>query len=213
MTQENCNDDFSSTESRNIVLLKRFCNEVWNDKNMNTMYEILDPDIVFHYEHGNFYGVDCWKEKLFEQLIRAIPDVQFEIESITAKGDNTIARWTASGTHMGTLYNVSATNKAIQIRGIHWARWNEGSMVEVWSHWDMSYLLRQTQNELKMLRKILPVCSICKRIRNDKGYWDQVDIYLHNYSKVDISHSICPDCLKKHYPAVYKKRVASSSTE
>jgi len=45
--------------------------------------------------------------------------------------------------------------------------------------------------------------SFCKKIRDDKGYWEQVDIYLHKYSEADISHGICPECMKIHYPEEY----------
>ena len=64
--------------------------------------------------------------------------------------------------------------------------------------------LEKALSEIKTLRGILPLCSFCKKIRNDKGYWEQVDVYIHKYSEADISHSICPECLKKHYPDEYK---------
>jgi PAS domain S-box-containing protein len=60
--------------------------------------------------------------------------------------------------------------------------------------------LEKALSEIKTLRGILPLCSFCKKIRNDKGYWEQVDVYIHKYSEADISHSICPECLEKHYP-------------
>jgi len=59
---------------------------------------------------------------------------------------------------------------------------------------------RKAAEEIKVLRGILPLCSFCKKIRDDKGYWEQVDIYIHKHSQADISHSICPECVKKHYP-------------
>jgi PAS domain-containing protein len=62
--------------------------------------------------------------------------------------------------------------------------------------------LKEAINEIKTLRGILPICSFCKKIRNDKGYWEQVDIYLHRYSEADVSHSVCPECMNKHYPDV-----------
>ncbi len=54
--------------------------------------------------------------------------------------------------------------------------------------------------EINTLRGILPLCSFCKKVRNDKGYWEQVDVYIQKYSPADISHSICPECMKKYYP-------------
>ena len=63
---------------------------------------------------------------------------------------------------------------------------------------------KQAEEEIKTLRGILPICSFCKKIRNDKGYWEQVDIYIRNYSEADISHGICPECAKIHYPKQYE---------
>lgn len=64
--------------------------------------------------------------------------------------------------------------------------------------------LQQALDEVKTLRGILPLCSFCKKIRDDKGYWEQVDVYIHKHSQADISHGICPDCIRKHYPEEYK---------
>ena len=60
--------------------------------------------------------------------------------------------------------------------------------------------LENAQNEIKILKGILPLCSFCKKIRDVKGNWEQVDVYIHNHSEADISHTVCPECMKKHYP-------------
>jgi hypothetical protein len=65
--------------------------------------------------------------------------------------------------------------------------------------------LQKTLAEVKILRGILPICSFCKKIRNDKGYWDQVEIYVGQHSDAEFSHSICPECVDKHYPKLGKK--------
>ena len=66
--------------------------------------------------------------------------------------------------------------------------------------------LQEALKEIKTLRGILPICSFCKKIRDDKGYWEQVDVYIKKYSQADISHGICPECIKKHYPDIKEKR-------
>ncbi|MFC1885285.1 GAF domain-containing protein [Thermodesulfobacteriota bacterium] len=58
---------------------------------------------------------------------------------------------------------------------------------------------KKALQEIRALRGILPLCSFCKKIRDDEGYWEQVDIYIRKHSKADISHSICPECMEKHY--------------
>jgi rubrerythrin len=60
--------------------------------------------------------------------------------------------------------------------------------------------LQEALKEIKTLRGILLLCSFCKTIRDDKGFWEQFDVYIHKHSQGDISHSICPDCAKEHYP-------------
>ena len=60
--------------------------------------------------------------------------------------------------------------------------------------------LHQAQGEIKTLQGILPICSCCKKIRDDKGYWNQLETYIHEHSAALFSHSICPDCMKKLYP-------------
>lgn len=64
--------------------------------------------------------------------------------------------------------------------------------------------LKSALDEIKTLKGILPLCSFCKKIRNDAGVWVEVDTYIHQHSEADISHSICPECVEKHYPAHYK---------
>jgi ligand-binding sensor protein len=63
--------------------------------------------------------------------------------------------------------------------------------------------LKKALDEIKTLKGILPICSFCKKIRDDKGYWEQVDVYINKHSEADISHSVCPECMKKHYPEAY----------
>lgn len=54
--------------------------------------------------------------------------------------------------------------------------------------------------EIKILSGFLPICASCKRIRDDKGYWNQIESYIRNHSEAEFSHGICPDCAKKLYP-------------
>jgi len=60
--------------------------------------------------------------------------------------------------------------------------------------------LEKALKENKTLRGLIPICSNCKKIRDDDGYWHQVEVYLRDHSDADFSHSICPDCIKRLYP-------------
>lgn len=61
------------------------------------------------------------------------------------------------------------------------------------------------EENIKSLKGMLPICSSCKKIRDDQGYWHMVEVYIHEHSEVEFSHGICPDCAKKLYPEFYKK--------
>ncbi len=56
--------------------------------------------------------------------------------------------------------------------------------------------------ELKTLSGFLPICASCKKIRDDQGYWNQIESYIKEHSEADFSHGICPDCAKDLYPDI-----------
>jgi hypothetical protein len=60
--------------------------------------------------------------------------------------------------------------------------------------------LQQTLQHVKRLQGILPICVKCKKIRDDKGYWNRIESYIREHSEADFSHGICPECAKKLYP-------------
>ncbi|MBP6307295.1 MAG: response regulator transcription factor [Opitutaceae bacterium] len=60
--------------------------------------------------------------------------------------------------------------------------------------------LRDALEQIKTLRGIVPICSSCKKIRDDKGYWSQVEAYISRHSDATFSHGICPDCLHRLSP-------------
>jgi len=71
---------------------------------------------------------------------------------------------------------------------------------------DVSRLEKTTErlqgalDSIKTLEGLLPICANCKNIRDDNGYWHQVEVYIRNNSKAEFSHSICPTCAQKLYP-------------
>jgi len=65
--------------------------------------------------------------------------------------------------------------------------------------------LEHSMKEIRKLRGFLPICANCKKIRDDKGYWTQVEVYISEHSEAEFSHGICPDCAQKMYPKYYQK--------
>ena len=62
--------------------------------------------------------------------------------------------------------------------------------------------LKDALGKVKVLSGMLPICASCKKIRDDKGYWNQIEAYITKHSEVLFSHGICPDCVKKLYPTL-----------
>lgn len=65
--------------------------------------------------------------------------------------------------------------------------------------------LREALSQVKTLSGLIPICASCKKIRDDKGYWEQLERYIMDHSDANFSHGICPDCMKELYPDFYEE--------
>jgi len=63
--------------------------------------------------------------------------------------------------------------------------------------------LQRALREVKVLKGLVPICASCKKIRNDQGFWQQLEEYIQQHSEAEFSHGLCTPCIKKHYPGVY----------
>ena len=98
--------------------------------------------------------------------------------------------------------------KEVEIDGTIWDTWWVPVDKDTYLHYAMDITeIRRAQNdleeakkEIKTLKGIVPICSHCKKIRDDKGYWKQIESYIRDHSDADFSHSICPECVEKLYP-------------
>lgn len=64
---------------------------------------------------------------------------------------------------------------------------------------------RALRQEVAMLEKFLPICSFCKKIRDQDESWQPLETYLRTHADLDLSHGLCPDCAQKHYPDYFDK--------
>jgi sigma-B regulation protein RsbU (phosphoserine phosphatase) len=64
--------------------------------------------------------------------------------------------------------------------------------------------LEATLAEIKTLKGLIPMCASCKKIRDDQGFWQQVEGYLMQHSQAEFSHGLCPECMEKHYPEYFE---------
>jgi hypothetical protein len=68
--------------------------------------------------------------------------------------------------------------------------------------------LQEALAKVKTLSGLLPICASCKKIRDDRGYWNRIEAYIGKHSDAQFSHGICPDCAKKLYPDLFEKEGA-----
>jgi AmiR/NasT family two-component response regulator len=65
--------------------------------------------------------------------------------------------------------------------------------------------LQEALDNIRTLRGLLPICASCKKIRDDTGYWHEVEVYVRDHTEAQFSHGLCPDCAKKLYPKYFKE--------
>jgi PAS domain S-box-containing protein len=66
--------------------------------------------------------------------------------------------------------------------------------------------LQETLAEVKTLKGLIPICASCKKVRDDQGFWNQVENYIMRFSEASFSHSICPECVERLYPELHERQ-------
>lgn len=61
-------------------------------------------------------------------------------------------------------------------------------------------IIQEAHKEIQTLQGMIPICASCKKIRDDKGYWSQIETYLYTHSELQFSHGLCPACVKERHP-------------
>ncbi len=70
---------------------------------------------------------------------------------------------------------------------------------------DLITELKDTIQQVKTLRGLLPICSSCQQIRDSEGKWNKIDSYIQEHTEVELTHGICPKCAKNLYPELYNE--------
>jgi hypothetical protein len=82
----------------------------------------------------------------------------------------------------------------------------------IWVTVVLSLLRKANEDEVKMLRGLLPICSYCKKIRDDRGYWESLEVYIASHTEADFTHGLCPECGVEHYPEVFRTKDSARQT-
>lgn len=113
----------------------------------------------------------------------------------------------------GKQVHVMLSSKKFDMQGVTYI-FNVGRDITERKHIEMERerLIAELQNaleQIKTLSGIIPICSNCKKIRDDKGYWEQVEAYVSKHTDAKFSHGICPECIKKLYPQLWDEEMKS----
>jgi PAS domain S-box-containing protein len=130
-----------------------------------------------------------------EEMVRRIKTdgqvTDFEYRMLTAEGEErkcltSLILYLDQGTVEGSIIDVTERKRLEQDK--------ENVIVD----------LQKALAEVKQLSGFLPICASCKKIRDDKGYWKEVETYISDHSEAQFSHGICPDCARKLYPELFE---------
>lgn len=126
----------------NKALIRRWFEEVWNKGREAAIDELLAARAVVHGLGPDLQGPDGFKA-FYRAYRNAFPDVKVQLEEIITQGDMVAARWSGTGTHQGNGLGFPATGKQVQLRGMVFARVENGKLAEGWNNFDELGMLQQ----------------------------------------------------------------------
>ncbi len=128
----------------NRELVRRYIEEVWNAGKLEKVDELVTPDQVNHDPMNPEVPPGPAGARKVVTLYRdAFPDSNVRIEEMICEGDLVVDRWTATGTHNGTLFGIAPTRKRVTVTGITINRIANGKIAETWVNWDNLGLMQQ----------------------------------------------------------------------
>ena len=124
-------------------LSRRIFEDVWNNKKLDAIEEIIAADYV-HHDAGTIAanGPEGYRQ-FVNSYMNAFPDANFTIDEALTEGDTEVTRWTVTGTHEGELAGIPRTGRRFSVTGISIARIANGKIIESWNNWDALGLMHQ----------------------------------------------------------------------
>jgi steroid delta-isomerase-like uncharacterized protein len=126
------------------TIATRWMNEVWNDRNEETIDALLPADSRGHIEGGETVGPEGFRA-MRAGLLGAFPDLVVSIDDVIEEGEQVVVRWSFTGTHLGDQLGMPPTGRKVVIRGMTWMIVRKGLIVEGWDSWNQGGLLATLQ--------------------------------------------------------------------
>jgi steroid delta-isomerase-like uncharacterized protein len=129
----------------NVVLMRRWFKEVWNEGKSQTIYDLMDENGIAVGQDQP--GVEIRGPREFEMFVNrirgAFPDQKITLEDAFGADDEVVIRWSAEMTHTGDQLGFPATNKRVKLTGISIAQFDNGKIVRGWDNWDQLAMQQQ----------------------------------------------------------------------
>ena len=130
-------------------------------------------------------------------VLQAIPSILMSLGNIAVVAWLNTPSDQLTGRAVIVAFVVANVLGSIIARQVHY--WKRQQFIAMLRQTELRVRLEQALAEIKTLRGILPICSHCKSVRDDTGYWQQVEVYVRDRTYAEFSHAICPTCLQRHY--------------
>lgn len=175
-------------KSRDLVYMG--CNQMFaNVTGMTSPSEVVGKtDFDFHRDPAHAESYREWDKKIMDEG-KIILDIEESYHNADGSEGTVLTSKVPLKNDAGEVFGILGICTDI----------TERKKMEL-SHKELIKELGDALSEVKTLSGLLPICSHCKGIRDDKGYWKQIEVYLLEHSDANFTHSICPECIKILYP-------------
>jgi predicted ester cyclase len=127
--------------AENIAVVRRFFEEVWNQRRAETIEELLDEESVCQSDLGELRGPAGFRAMQYEPFLAAFPDARVTIEGIMAVGDEVAVRWSADATHTGGAMEMAPTGRPVRMEGVSSIQVRDGKLGVGWQWSNIPTLL------------------------------------------------------------------------
>jgi steroid delta-isomerase-like uncharacterized protein len=117
-------------KTANDAIARRWFEEVWNQRRVETIRELLTPESFCHSEGGMLKGHDPFVDLVHSPFLTAFPDIRLSVEDTVSEGDRVVIRWRAEGTHAGAGLGLEPTHRRVSFHGMTWMRFSNGKILE-----------------------------------------------------------------------------------
>ena len=131
----------------NVAATRRWFEEVWNQRRVETIHELVAPDCVIQgvSETGEaMRGPDAFLQ-VYNRLVGAFPDIHMTVEDCFGAGDMVAARWSGEMSHTGHGLGIDPSGATLELSGLTMVRFANGQVVETWDQWDKLGMFKQIE--------------------------------------------------------------------